>query len=229
LEEKYYRNEYKHSISQETRITLHSRLKKFLPMDVHSQGKSYLIKNLYFDTLYDDALNEKLNGDPYREKFRIRCYNNDYNYIRLEKKVKEIRKGYKLSTKLAKKDIQKILLGDIEFLKDKDDSLQKEFYVKMKTKVLLPKIIIQYQREAYTFRPGNTRITLDYNIRCSINPTDFFNDTLSYLEIEPHKCVLEVKFDHFLPEIIRDLIQVNETTSTANSKYASGRLFTLNA
>lgn len=86
MEELCYRNEYKHSISQGSKAALSSRLSKILKRDENSHGKSYLIKSLYFDTMYNEILNEKLDGVSYREKFRIRCYNNDYSYIRLEKK-----------------------------------------------------------------------------------------------------------------------------------------------
>ncbi|MFZ7134589.1 MAG: VTC domain-containing protein [Eubacteriales bacterium] len=118
-------------------------------------------------------------------KFRIRTYNDDYQVIKLEKKVKELRKGYKLSTRLTKAETEKIILGDIQFLKDKEDALLREFYIKYKTNPLQPKTIIIYEREAYKFSPGNTRITLDFNNRTNINSVDFFNQNQSYFEIEP--------------------------------------------
>ncbi|MFZ7134590.1 MAG: hypothetical protein ACOWWR_19765 [Eubacteriales bacterium] len=63
LEEKCYRNKYKHNVSQSAKKALSARLNKVLPMD-NSYGKSYIIKSLYFDTLYDGALIEKLISAP---------------------------------------------------------------------------------------------------------------------------------------------------------------------
>ena len=223
MEERCYRNEYKHIISQQSKCTLSSRLKRILPMDENSGGKSYLVKSLYFDTIYDNALREKLNGDPFREKFRIRCYNNNYSFLRLEKKVKEFSKGYKLSARVTVEEARKIIEGDIEFLKDNEEPLLREFYIKSTTSMLEPKVIIEYEREAYTYRPGNTRVTLDFNLRSSIDSIDFFNNEAPLINEGTNKCILEVKFDKFLPDIIRDLVQVNETTSSSCSKYLLGR------
>lgn len=224
MEERCYRNEYKHIISQAARASLSARLTRILEMDENSKGKPYVIRSLYFDSLYDEALKEKIDGAPSREKFRIRYYNQDLSFIRLEKKVKEGTKGYKLSARLTRDEAESIIKGDFEFLKDKEDRLLLDFYVKSRTKFLKPKSVIIYEREAYTFKPGNVRVTLDCNIRTSRDVTDFFSSDLPLMEDGECKCVLEVKFDNFLPELIRDLVQVNETMSTSNSKYMTGRL-----
>lgn len=224
MEDKCYRNEFKHIISQSAKASLSSRLSRILEMDENSKGKPYIIKSLYFDSLYDEALKGKIDGAPSREKFRIRYYNDDKGFIRLEKKVKEGSKGYKLSARLTFEEAQSIIKGRFEFLRDKDDPLLLDFYVKARTKFLKPKSIVIYEREAYTFRPGNVRVTLDYNIRTSRDVNDFFSEDMPLIEDGEGKCVLEVKFDNFLPELIRDLVQVNETMSTSNSKYMTGRL-----
>lgn len=128
---------------------------------------------------------------------------------------------------LTREETEMIISGDIEFLKNSKEPLRREFYIKSKLKVLRPKVIIEYERDAFTYTPGNTRVTLDYNIRSSVQDGfDFFKES-ALLEIEQEKCILEVKFDRFIPAIIRDLVQVNETSSTSNSKYAAGRLVTL--
>ncbi|MBF7096626.1 polyphosphate polymerase domain-containing protein [Alkalibacter sp. M17DMB] len=223
MEERQYRNEKKHIISQVAKAMLSSRLSRILKKDEHASGDTYLVKSLYFDTVYDEALNEKLSGDPTREKFRIRFYNNDIKFLRLEKKVKFYNKGYKLSAKLEEDEAEKIIRGDLEFLKYSNEDLLREFYIKNRIKLIKPKVVIAYEREAYIFRPGNTRVTLDFNIKSSMMPDDFFCEDKVLMTTEINKCVLEVKFDQYIPDIIRDLVQIEETTTTANSKYVSGR------
>ncbi len=49
---------------------------------------TYTVHSLYFDDWRDTALREKIDGLPRREKFRIRYYNGDLSFIRLEKKSK---------------------------------------------------------------------------------------------------------------------------------------------
>lgn len=223
MEERSYRNEYKHEISQKSRIILRSRLRKMLAHDTHCQDNSYFIKSLYFDTLNDDALTEKINGEARREKFRIRYYNHDDHFIKLEKKVKEYNAGYKMSTQLTRPEAEAIISGDLSFLSRSDDPLKQEFCLKAKLNAMMPKVIVSYDREAFAYRPGNTRITLDSNLQASGHISDFFLKDHFSMKESHTDCVLEIKYDRYLPEWIREIVQVGETTSCAHSKYMIGR------
>ena len=52
-------------------------------------GKGYRVRSLYFDNYNDKVLREKIDGVNEREKFRLRLYNDDTSFIKLEKKVKK--------------------------------------------------------------------------------------------------------------------------------------------
>ena len=85
-----YRHEWKHQLNYGDFLALRHRLRSALPHDSHvGRDGSYQIRSLYFDTPGDRALREKLDGVNGREKFRIRLYNGDGAYIRLEKKSSE--------------------------------------------------------------------------------------------------------------------------------------------
>ena len=58
-----------------------NKLDKILNKDSHYSSNKYSIKTIYFDNIYDDLLNQNINGDVYREKFRIRIYNDDFSNI----------------------------------------------------------------------------------------------------------------------------------------------------
>lgn len=81
-----FRHEWKHEINASDFITVTRRLEAVAKPDVHAEGGYYKIRSLYFDNLSDKALREKIDGVNMREKFRIRYYNEDVSYIRLEKK-----------------------------------------------------------------------------------------------------------------------------------------------
>ena len=107
-----------------------------------------------------------------------------------------------------------------------DKSLIQELYFKMKSQMLKPKTLVDYTREAYIYRPGNVRITIDSNVRTGICSQDMFNTALPTMKIPNNDTIiLEVKFDEFLPDIIKDTIQTNTRKSTSISKYASSRMF----
>ena len=83
------RHEVKHQLSPPEALVLTSRLQKLFPRDGHAgPDGSYRVTSLYFDTPYDTALREKLDGVDRREKFRLRYYGERPDFLKLEKKWK---------------------------------------------------------------------------------------------------------------------------------------------
>ncbi|MDO9534436.1 MAG: polyphosphate polymerase domain-containing protein [Bacillota bacterium] len=222
-----FRNELKHVVTQADALVIRSRLSCLLRPDQNAgpDGR-YHIRSLYFDTPENKALHEKLEGLPIKEKFRIRFYNHNHSFIRLEKKIKYFGKGTKLKATLTKEDVQSILSGEIGFLRDSDQALLRELYLRIKTERLLPRTVVDYMREAYLHPAGNVRITMDFDIKASISSTDLFDEDLPTASaIDKGLCILEVKYDGFLPEFIQDIVQLNKCTSTPVSKYAACRQY----
>ncbi len=222
-----YRHEMKHYINLSDYIVLRSRLRAIMNKDYHADetGK-YKIRSLYFDDLHDSALLEKLYGINHREKFRIRYYNDDPSFIRLEKKIKDNGLTSKLSVPLSKEEAIAITNGNINWLKESKLPLLQELYTKMQSGGLKPKTIVDYFREAYTYPAGNVRITFDSSIKTGLFSTDLFDYTLPTVNaLNNQSIILEVKFDEFLPEVISDIIQTNERRATSVSKYALSRLY----
>lgn len=223
------RHEIKVFLTLSDYIAIKNRLKNFAKLDRNAGDNGiYHIRSLYFDNFNDKALMEKISGFNNREKFRIRFYNHNHSFIRLEKKSKANGLCYKSSAPLSKEECEKILNGDIEFLKNSNKDILKEFYCKLRYQCLKPKTIVDYTREAYIFNTGNVRITFDTNIKSGLYSTNIFDSTLPTLGlVDSNPIILEVKYDNFLPDIIRDLIQTNTRRPTAVSKYAACRLFTV--
>lgn len=217
-----FRNECKHAVTEFELIGLRQRLNAVAKADRFSNNGSYLIKSLYFDNCYDKALNEKLMGVANREKFRIRFYNNDTSFIRLEKKSKISGLCLKQSARLSEEQVKAILNGNISWMKDSEEELICELWAKMQYQLLRPKNIVVYDREAYVYEPGNVRVTIDSNIRGSDNINHFLTGDEVDLKLFD-KIILEVKWDEFLPQIIRDIVQLNDVKTSNFSKYAATR------
>ena len=215
------RHELKHQINLREDLVLSQRLRKIFPHDKNAGADgTYKVTSLYFDTPYDDALREKLNGVNRREKFRLRYYGDDISFIRVEKKYKENGLCGKRSALLTPTQVQKLISGEYEFLLDTEESLLAEIYSKLQGKALRPKTVVSYSREAFCYDPGNVRITLDRNVGAAFNVAEFLNPTASCLNVLGDVTVLEVKYDRFLPEIVRMAVQVDGRKSMACSKYA---------
>lgn len=219
-----FRHEWKHEISYLDMLALRQRLRAMAQMDRHTIGGKYLIRSLYFDTPSDKALQEKLNGVSRREKFRIRYYNGDTSVIHLEKKSKLAGLGNKQRATLSVLEASAILQGDMSWMLDSGRPLVRELYSKMRTQQLWPKTIVDYTREPYVYPAGNVRITLDYDIRTALRCTDFLNPCVT-IPAGDAPIILEVKWDAFLPSIIRDVIQLEGRHASVFSKYAQCRIY----
>lgn len=222
-----YRHELKHYINMSDYLAIRNRVRHIMCLDQNAgDNQEYKIRSLYFDNLQDKALVEKINGINCREKFRIRFYNDDHSYIRLEKKMKHNGLCAKVSATISKEECNRLLSGDIEFLRNSGKDLFLELYSKMNNQLLRPKTIVDYTREAYVYKTGNVRITFDKAIRTGIYNKNLFDENLPTIQsIDSRYIVLEVKYDEFLPEIIQDIIQTNERRATAISKYAAARIY----
>lgn len=223
----HYRHELKHLITTGDAMIIKSRLSSLLPVDSHAGREGhYQIRSLYFDTPENKALHEKLEGLPVKEKYRIRYYNYDHSLIVLEKKYKYYGLGRKSKANLSKQETLAILNGSICFLKNSPQAVCRDFYYKLVTACLEPKIVVDYRREAFFYPSGNVRITIDSNIRGSFSGTDLFDPDLPVLPvIGDDLSILEVKYDQYLPEFIQDIVQLNKFTTSTFSKYAAGRLY----
>lgn len=220
-----FRHELKHEITYSDMLTIRQRLSAIAKPDIHAVHGRYLIRSLYFDTPTDKALREKIDGVSRREKFRIRYYNDNLSVIYLEKKSKLAGLGQKQKAPLTTEEAQAIVDGQLEWMTDSRYPLIQELYHKIKTQGLSPKTIVDYMREPFIYVPGNVRITLDYNIRTGLNCIDFLNPNCITIPAGNFVYIMEVKWDAFLPGVIRDAIQLQGRQSSAFSKYAACRIY----
>lgn len=219
-----YRHEVKQRINNLEMIIINDRIKNIMHLDEHTINGEYEITSLYFDTQEDKSLKENLNGISKRSKYRIRYYNDNLNDIFLEKKCKESSLGYKLQTRINKEDVLKIINGNVEEISTKDNLLIELLY-KIKYETLKPKTIVKYKRIPYIYEAGNVRVTFDYDIRTSININEFLKDKQLYIPIKDNTYIMEVKWDNYLPDIIKDLILIKGLNNSAFSKYVASRMY----
>ena len=220
-----YRHEWKHEIDLADRLALRARLGAVCRADLHAVGGSYQIRSLYFDDRRDKALREKIDGVDRREKFRIRYYNGDPSFIRLEKKSKWNGLGAKATAELSAGEVQAIVDGDLAWMPDSGRPLVQELYHKMRSQGLRPRTIVDYTREPFVYAPGNVRVTLDYDIRTGLGCVDFLDRACVTVPAGEAVTILEVKWDAFLPGIIRDAVGLPNRRAGAFSKYAACRIY----
>lgn len=219
------RHEWKHEITAADRRVLSARLDAVARRDSHGRNGRYEIRSLYFDDSRDTALREKIDGVSRREKFRIRYYDSDTSFICLEKKLKQNSLCGKRSVLLSVQEVRALLDGDLSWMPGSGRPLIQELYWKMNVSGLRPKTIVDYTRDAYVYPAGNVRITLDYNIRTGLGSTDFLNPAAVTIPAGDALTILEVKWDEYLPDLMRDAVQLPGRHTSAFSKYAACRIY----
>ena len=222
MKEYKYRHELKFKISNSAAEVLKQKLSLILKKDknaYYSDG-SYLIKSLYFDDLDSSSYYEKMDGVLYRKKYRIRIYNNNDEFIRLEKKMKHNTYTAKEQILISKDIYSKILNGKLDEI-ESPTGLLEEFITNSKTKHLVPSVIVLYHRTAFTYPISEVRITFDSHIQSGLYNYDLFDKEVPMYDVsEPGKQVLEVKFNEVLPLHIANILNDIPSCKEAVSKFA---------
>ena len=216
-----FRVEDKYALSMQDMYVLRTRLNAIMDSDSNEAAvDGYKISSLYFDDIYDTHLADTINGNPVRQKYRIRIYNDSLESIRLEVKKKQYSRIKKVSQKISREQLNCLMCGETIACDSKDaDNAVNLFNEQIRGKVLRPKVIVTYERKAFVNESGNVRITFDTGIRGSDNVERFGDAGLTYDVLREQDSVLEVKYDNFLPEYIAQTIEVNRMWQTSFSKY----------
>ena len=216
-----YRVEDKFICSDGDMLLLQSRVQAVLQPDKYSDHGSYKITSLYFDTKDDRHLRDTIEGVSHRKKFRIRIYNGETDLIKLEVKYKAYNRILKKTNTISKSDAEKLIMG--QCILDEElasmDSPVTLFNLAIQNELLRPKVVVEYDRSAYIFPPGNVRITFDRNIRCSSEIDYFLVNRCNYAMLRDLNKVLEVKYDEFLSGFIAQILENGNMLQTSFSKY----------
>ena len=208
---------------QEFRDKSH-QLDKVLIQDAHNGTNGYMIRSLYFDTIYDDDFFEKLEGIETRRKIRLRIYEPNSTFAMLEMKQKQGASQLKRSLRMTRDDAESLISGDYGVLLKYPEDFAAECYGLMNYKCYRPKTIVEYNRKAYIAKENKIRITFDNNITATESSFDLFSDKLLLNPVlDKFEVVLEVKFNGFLLGYIRELINSINKSELSVSKYALAR------
>lgn len=216
-----FRHEQKYVINRYQYEEIKRVLEVMTEHDVHAgPDGEYMIRSLYFDDMYRSAYYEKMDGIYRRKKYRVRIYNCSDSAVNMECKFKEGAYINKESFPLTREEYERLLNGEPDFLLKKDSRMAEELYVDIRTKLLKPCVIVDYEREPYVFDAGTVRITFDKNLRaCNAADNIFDGNIPSYHIFRQNELILEIKFTGYLPERIRQIFKVRNFTQTSSSKF----------
>ena len=216
-----FRHELKYLFDYADAELLKSRIGGMLLPDENIDGTgTYRIRSIYFDDYWDSAYEDKVNGFPSRNKYRLRVYNNNEKIIRLERKTKQGSYILKQSAVLARENAERLLSGDYDFLLKDPQPLCQEFFCECRLKMMKPRVTIDYVRQPYIFAAGDVRITFDMDLQAVLLKFDLFDSTLPTISIlPPGQLLLEVKYTEFLPTFIQRTLPQRSSQQASFSKY----------
>lgn len=180
------------------------------------------MQSVYFDDPDATAFFEKLDGIEKRRKYRIRYYNNDLSYVRLEKKEKIGNLCRKTSERIDAAQAERFCLAEPDGAAQ-SGGLIGEFSHLILRECYRPLLFLSYQRKAFVYPAGNVRITLDFALSAGRFSGNLLNPTLSAIPfLDGSQTILEVKFDSFLPPFISELMEDVPKQICAISKFCKG-------
>lgn len=224
------RHELKYFINEMQYHLLSSALDRVLWRDPNGdENNEYHIRSLYFDTVFNDAYFDKIDGDQNRDKYRIRIYNLSDRVIKLECKTKVGSLISKRSLSIPRDLCEQLMAGDPYGLETTRSGLLTDVYREMTVNLLHPVVLVDYVREAYLHPAEEVRITFDKQLRSGLRSTDLFNPHVPTVPpFDNGEIILEVKYNQVLPPYIASLLTYalrDGACRSAISKYVYCRRF----
>ena len=137
------RHELKYFINEMQYYVLSGILDRVLHRDPFGdEDNEYHIRSLYFDNAYDSALYDKLDGNPNRDKYRIRIYNFSDRTIKMECKTKVGSLISKRSQTIPRLLCEQLTAGDPTGLETTRSGLLNDVYREMTVNLLRPVVIV---------------------------------------------------------------------------------------
>lgn len=220
-----YRYENKYIVTDKQIGVLRYKLDKVLRLDPNvGNDKMYSIRSLYFDDYENSAYWDVVDGICERSKWRIRMYGTTSSILKLERKSRKNDLVRKEFTDISKAEVEAIFCNRLMNINSCEIKLKSAFYLDMNTKGLIPRVIVEYDRTPFIYDFQGIRITLDTNVSASSYCSSFFDCNMSKRPVMSGGMgILEVKYNDYLPQNIRDILFMHELYRSSFSKYTMSR------
>lgn len=225
-------------VSAQERSGVVESLSSNMTLDSHSEGSDYRVTSQYFDSEGLAFYWEKVDGIRLRRKFRLRFYGDLESgaprtaFLEIKHRRGEL--IFKERVRLTPEGAQRVLEDDNELrvlgqhVEASDASRGAPTIAAVESAAeklsLRATNVISYRREAWVSAlDERVRLTFDHEVE--VRPPLAYD--LSTAEVRtpltlPTVCVMELKFNHFLPRWIRDVLVEEGIRSRRFSKYAEG-------
>lgn len=218
------RIELKYYVSYPDYLNLSKKLSMIMKKDQHDIDKGYFIRSLYFDTINNKAFYEKMEGIEERKKYRLRIYDTKDKNVKFEIKKRINNQMLKETAVITKEDALEIQSQNYDVLIRYNNPILNKIYCEFKQEKFIPVVIVDYLRDAYVYDLNNIRITFDKSLKSDVSNLNLFENNISGPLLNENVVIMEIKYNHFLPEHIKKTLQISRFERDAISKYCISRI-----
>ncbi|WP_077356579.1 polyphosphate polymerase domain-containing protein [Virgibacillus halodenitrificans] len=224
----FRRKEQKYLISIDQYNELVHQISPYMRADKFGSDGRYTVSSLYFESNDNKIYFETKNKLRYRQKLRLRVYNDtDINgtaFFEVKQKHKKVVNKRRMVLPLfeAYRYLENVQGESLELIHTSNVQVLREIDYFRHLYQLEPGMIVSYDRHAlHGIYDENLRITFDMNLRC--RDTDLYLEHGSYGEyfINEDSVVLEVKVDDSVPLWLTRILQQLNCEQRSASKYCT--------
>ncbi|MDE7206802.1 MAG: polyphosphate polymerase domain-containing protein, partial [Lachnospiraceae bacterium] len=162
-------------------------------------------------------------GVVQRKKIRLRIYDRSADKVKLEIKNKENDYSIKETMTISRDEAMMLLKGDYHVLAEYDNEISKKAYFNLRAYAYTPKVVVDYEREAYLLPVENVRLTFDKGVR-AFRGNGLFEENNAFVRVlAPEYVILEVKYDKYLPSYVESVLSSINMQRMSISKYCMAR------
>ena len=206
-------------------VLLKRKLQLMMQTDEHCKSSlGYTVRTLYFDTA-DNKLRENNSNEALHEEIRIRVYPDGDEKIKLQYKRTDNDVFKKESLIIDENIFYELIKGNYEVLLNIDDQKAQSFYWKL-NRGLKPKKIVDFKRFSYIQALNNIKISVDTDIRETRSSFDILDRSIITYPAAPcDMAVIDIKYDDFLFDYIKDTLRILKKFPCNYSVYRSAQTF----
>lgn len=224
----FRRKEQKYLITVNQYEALLVSLAPYMRSDKNGKGGRYTVTSLYFDSPNHQIYYETKNKLKYRQKLRLRVYDetdeNGTAFFEVKQKHKKVvnKRRLLMPIREANRYLAKDLEAPLENYETSNEQVMKEIHYFRQFYNLQPEMIVSYDRHAmHGIDDAELRLTFDFNLRS--RKEDLFVEHGSYGDyfINPNLVVLEVKVNDSVPLWLARILQSLECEQRSASKFCT--------
>ncbi len=193
---------YPHQLKYRITPADYTALRTRLSAAALEEGRS--VHTLLFDS-YRGRVPALTSGDagldiPADPRFSLHYFDDDPTYLLLERRQDQRSDG----TMVTEAECRALLAGETDWLLDRRNPVLRDFHSSLTRRMLLPRVLLSYQREVYALEELDLWVALDTDIRTTLQHMDFLDPDLLARDTAglTGQMLMEISYSSVIPDDI---------------------------